>query len=372
MIQPLGNNLTKPLRLKEWLFLAMTGVLKAEAGSLLPAWGDWRSGRPSGDVAEILRLDKGIEVLPEIVSGAECVADLSSDAAERLGLPEGMPVVLGPGDVQSSLIGLGVGPGLSRSRASIFGTSAIHGGYFESVDDIGEKLSGAMVQLSATGQGFICFHPSFNGGTTFRHVRDVLNGKRCENDGPAYSSLVLHPFFEPGGERAPITHPHATASLFGMSSATSPGEVDWAAREALAFLTKLSHADLGMVDGQAIAVGGGVARDDGFLQLLASVLERPVRPHRGGDAALRGLAAIAMGALRARGAKLDVVEAYLSPTGEEIAPEEGPVRDYLGLKFDLFERLLKDSARHWDALHEVGEAARKLRENGRTGAAGGT
>ncbi|MDD9721896.1 FGGY family carbohydrate kinase [Sulfitobacter sp. PR48] len=349
------------LRLKEWLFLAMTGVLRAEPSGLLPAWGDWRIGQPSGEITEILGLEKGIEVLPEIGAGADCVAGLSSDAAARLGLPEGMPVVLGPGDVQSSLIGLGVGPGLSRSRGSIFGTSAIHGGYFESIDDVSEKLSGAMVQLSATGQGFVCFHPSFNGGTTFRHVGDLLKGELPENYGPAYSSLVLHPFFEPGGERAPITHPHASAALFGMSSATRSDELGWAAREALAFLTRMSHADLGLDEGQVVAVGGGVARDDVFMQLLASVLERPVRPQKGGDTALRGLAAVAMGILEAGGAKVRVVDVYLSPADGEVAPEEGAVREYLGLKFELFERLLKDNARHWGALDEVGEAARKLR-----------
>ena len=71
----------------------------------------------------------------------------------------------------------------------------------------------------------------------------------------------------------------------------------WAAREALVFLARISHSDLGADESNTVVAGGGVARDPVVMQLLASVLDRRVLPHTGGDSALRGLAAIAMGAL---------------------------------------------------------------------------
>lgn len=348
------------LRLKEWLFFGLTGVLRGEPGSLLPVWGDWRSGRPRAEVAAALGLKKGLELLPELGAVGDCVAGLSDAAAARIGLPAGLPVVLGPGDVQSSLVGLGVGPGLSLDRASIFGTSAIHGRFYAGAEQIPRKLSGAMIQQFATGQGFVCFHPCFNGGTAFRHVDRLVGGKLDRPSRPAWSGVILHPFFEPGGERAPITHPHASAALFGMSATTTPDEIAWAAREALAFLARMSHADLGGAGPQGVAVGGGVARDAAFLQLLASVLDRPLHPHSEGDTALRGLAAVAMGALETGRSAGQVKQVYIAPAGREIAPETGAPRSYLDQKFALFQRLLADAAGHWDALARIRAEAGRL------------
>ena len=347
------------LRLKEWLFFSFTGELRAECGSVLPAWGDWRTGRPLGEVPAALGLEKGTELLPEMGTVTSCVAALSDAAAGRLGLPAGLPVVLGPGDVQSSFVGLGVGPGLSLTRGSVFGTSAIHGGYYSEMEDIPDKLSGAMIQRFATGQGFICFHPCFNGGNVMRHIAGLLGEDVPQDYRPAYSGVVLHPFFEPGGERAPFTDPLASAAAFGLGAETTREQLGWAAREALAFLARMSHSDLGD-GGSPVVVGGGVARDRVMLQLLASVLGRRVLPHSGGDTALRGLAAIAMGALEAGAGQGKPKDAYLSSPGEEIRPETGAVRAYFDRKFGVFEKLLGDVSRHWEALAKLKEEAAGL------------
>ncbi|MFV0301579.1 MAG: FGGY family carbohydrate kinase, partial [Paracoccus sp. (in: a-proteobacteria)] len=207
------------LRLKEWLFYGLTGKILAEAGSVLPVWGDWRSGALLPEIEAILGLRRGIGLLPPIGPVDRCIAPLSAPMAGRLGLPVGLPVVLGPGDVQSGLVGLGVGPGLDLTRASIFGTSAIHGRYYDSPGALPKQLSGAMVQRFATGSGFICFHPSFNGGTVLQRM-GRLTGDLPAPDRPVPSGVLLLPFFEPGGERAPVTHAAASASVHGLSAST--------------------------------------------------------------------------------------------------------------------------------------------------------
>lgn len=344
------------LRLKEWLFFQLTGELRAEAGSALPAWGDWRTGAPCPEVPAALGLDKGIELLPPIGPVADCIAPLTREAADLVGLPAGLPVVIGPGDVQSSFVGLGVGPGLALDRASVFGTSAIHGRYYGSLNQIPEKRSGAMVQRFASGQGYVCFHPSFNGGTVTAHVADVVGGEMNGAHRPAYSGVVLHPFFEPGGERAPITDPRASAAMFGLRGDTTPKQLGWAGREALAFVTRMSHSDLGKEGQSGVAVGGGVARDPLFPQLLASVLGRPVQPHTGGDTALRGLAAITVGALEGK----QLERAFLERPNEVIAPELGAVRAYLERKYRVFRHLLTDVSSHWEELAKIEEEAKGL------------
>lgn len=349
------------LRLKEWLFYAMTRSLRAEYGSVLPAWGDWRTCQPRADIPAVLGLSKGVEVLPETGSVASCIAGLSEQAAAQFGLPAGLPVVLGPGDVQSSLVGLGVGPGLPLGCGSVFGTSAIHGAYYSDIDHIPYTRSGAMIQRSATGTGFICFHPCFNGGNVNRHVSGLLGAAVPTTNTPAHSGVVLLPFFEPGGERAPVNDPLASAAAFGLNADTTQDQISWAAREALAFLTRISHAELRQGDqNTAIAVGGGVARDPMFLQLLANVLQRPVQPHGDGDTGLRGLAAIAMGVLDIDPQQGNPKLCYLAQPGTEILPETGAVHAYLDHKFGLFETLLSTVSQTWPEMAKVKAEAEAL------------
>jgi erythritol kinase (D-erythritol 1-phosphate-forming) len=341
------------LRLKEWLFYALTGSLCAENGSVLPVWGDWRKSQPNSDIPALLGLSKGVELLPDIGSVTSCTAGLSKQAAARLGLPAGLPVVLGPGDVQSSLVGLGVGAGLPLSSGSVFGTSAIHGAYYSDIDQLPHLRAGAMVQRAAIGEGFICFHPCFNGGTVLRHMSALLGAAMPTIYAPAYSGVVVLPFFEPGGERAPVNDPMASAAMFGLGADTTQDQINWAAREALAFLTRMSHTELKQGEQTALAVGGGVARDPVFLQLLASTLQRPVRPHIGGDTALRGLAATAMGVLDQGAQSGHPKLSYLAQPGAEIQPETGAVQAHLDRKYNLFETLLSSTSQAWFELAKV-------------------
>ncbi|WP_417408826.1 FGGY family carbohydrate kinase [Hoeflea sp.] len=352
------------LRLKEWLFFRLTGELRAEFGSVLPAWGDWRSGKPVGDISRLLGLEKSIELLPEIGTVTSCIAGLSAQAADRLRLSAGLPVVLGPGDVQSSFVGLGVGPGLALTRASVFGTSAIHGGYYAEANQVPVKLPGAMIQRFATGEGFVCFHPCFNGGNVMRHVSALTGAGNIEISRPAFSGVVLHPFFEPGGERAPFTNPLASAAAFGLSADTTPEQLGWAAREALVFLARISHSDLGADESNTVVAGGGVARDPVVMQLLASVLDRRVLPHTGGDSALRGLAAIAMGALENSAGQGIPKDTYLSSPGKEVRPETGAIQIYYQRKFRLFAELIEDISRHWKELDALEAEAKGLSNGG--------
>jgi sugar (pentulose or hexulose) kinase len=188
----------------------------------------------------------------------------------------------------------------------------------------------------------------------------VIGAELPPNYGPAYSGIVLHPFFEPGGERAPITHPLASAAAFGLGAETTQEQLGWAAREAIAFLTRMSHFELGGEARETVSVGGGVARDPVFLQLLANVLDGPVQPHGGGDTALRGLAAVAMGAIEAQATDEKPDDRYLSPPGEEVRPEGGAVRSYLERKYRLFKQLIDDVSGHWEELAALKGDAERL------------
>ena len=354
------QRIAKILRLKDWLFYALTGALLAEPSAALPVWGSWRDGSMSAEIPKALGLTRGLDVLPEFAPVGQCRASLSASAAQACGLPAGLPVLMGPGDVQATLIGLGLGTRPEVTRASVFGTSAIHACLLDDPDTMPQKPRGAMVQQFVLGDGFLCFHPCFNGATLLQHLQGQFRDLPSSVS-PAYSGLVVHPFFEPGGERAPWTDPQASAALFGLSAATTPHQIAWAGREALAFVARTSHMMMGAAQG-ALSLGGGLARDEDFARFLATCLGTPVVRSPTAHAGPRGLAAIA--ATHLLGASpAEIAAQWIGPPEDSIPPQTGPVARYADAKFATFRNLVDTTSPHWAALSDIADAAAHLNED---------
>jgi len=353
------ERITHALRCKEWLFFALTSALVGEPSAALPVWGDWRTGQMSRAVQDALGLTRGVELLPAFQDVGECRAGLSAQAAEETGLPQGLPVLLGPGDVQATLIGLGLGSRAGVTRASIFGTSAIHACHMLDPAQAREKPQGAMVQQFVLGDGYLCFHPSFNGATLLGHIAK-LTGQAPGPAAPCYSGVVMHPFFEPGGERAPYTSPDASGALFGVTAATTAAELAWAAREALCFVARKSHEMMNAPKGD-VALGGGLAGDPHFAAFLATTLGAPVQRTTSGHAGLRGLGAIAARFLFDASAQ-DLANNWIVAPEQTEAPGSAELTEYAGEKYQLFSSLLQSASTQWRALSRVSERGTKLTE----------
>ena len=341
------------LRLKEWLFLSLTGRVAGEPTAALPVWGRWRDGQMSTGVEQALGLTRGLALLPEFQPVGACRAGLAAD----IGLPLGLPVLLGPGHVQSTLIGLGLGSRAGVARASIFGTSSIHACLHRDPAAMAAPPPGAMVQQFALGQGWLCFHPGFNGATLLQHLARQFSDLPAPAT-PRYSGLILHPFFEPGGERTPWTDPHATGAVLGLTAATTPDEIAWAGREALAFVARHSHALLGTAPG-ALSLGGGLAGDGHFARFLAAATGYEVQLSPGGHAGLRGLAAI--GARFLLGEALDTIAArWIGAQAETVGPQPAEITRYATQKYGVFAALVEAMRPHWPALADLQSEAETL------------
>lgn len=353
------DRIAHALRLKEWLLLCLTGKIMGEPTAALPVWGRWQDGQMSPLVQEALGLRRGTELLPDFSAVGTCQAPLSPPAAAMTGLPVGLPVLLGPGDVQATLIGLGLGTRKDVRRGSIFGTSSIHASLQDDPKRMHAVPAGAMVQKFALGDGYLCFHPCFNGATLLHHLSQHFVDVPARTT-PHYSGLILHPFFEPGGERAPWTDPNAKGAIIGITATTTADEIAWAGREALAFVACHSHTLMGG-SGGTLSLGGGLAGDKDFAQFLATTMSCPVQRSPGGHAGLRGLAAI--GAKYLLGANPeDLAEIWIGLPEETLLAQTSATADYAHRKYALFSDLIHATMPFWAAMSDLKTQAIKLME----------
>lgn len=350
------------LRLKEWLFFTLTHALLGEPTAALPVWGDWRSGALSPIVQRTLGLPRGLELLPDFAPVGECRARLSPQAASATGIAAGTPVLLGPGDVQSTLVGLGLGVRPAVTRASIFGTSAIHACRILDPALMPAAPPGAMLQRFVLGDGYFLFQPSFNGATLFQHIGRIAAGLPAHAE-PAYSGLILHPFLEPGGERAPYTSPNASGALFGLTAHARPEQIAWAAREGLAFVARASHEMMNAPAG-VLSLGGGLAADPHFAGFLATLLDTPVERAGGAQAGLRGLAAIGARHLFGAG-DAELAGSWVVTPDAVAAPRTGKVAQYARDKYALFVGLLDSISPHWQRMAAIRDLADDMMETTR-------
>ena len=346
------------LRAKEWLFHGLTRELVSEPSTSMLAWGNWRTQTLDASIPQLLGLGDMSTRLPDVFRTPETSRPLCQEAASTTGLAVGLPVLMGPSDVQATALGLGVGALDTVKRASIFGTSAVHVGHFDSAQQVPEdRPAGAMLQASVREGGYFCVFPGLNGTTIFQHLQDVA-GIPKDGSGPAPSAVLLHPFFESGGERAPITDLNAKGALLGVNAQTTHAEIAWAARESLAFNARMCHDTMGAFGG-VLAFGGGLANDGDFGHLLGSVMGHDIWRPASAHAGLFGIALIAASTLSDQPIGV-TAQRWFADAGQQIAAPSDPFAEYVQRKYGLYRDTVALMSPVWKEMQQLQALAAQL------------
>ena len=216
-----------------------------------------------------------------------CIRD--SSAAAALGLPSGLPVVIGASD--GVLAGLGIGVVRPGQLSATIGTSG-------AVRMLADR------PLVDAKQRTWCYHlvdgawvvggAINNGGITLRWMRDEICGYGAEASrrfgvdaydlmtlqaarvAPGSDGLIFLPFFS--GERAPHWNAEARASFFGLSLSHTRAHLIRAAMEGVCYSMHSIFAALQDVAGAAeeIRVSGSFTKSPLWLQMLADVFGRTI------------------------------------------------------------------------------------------------
>ncbi len=291
----------------DFIAARMTGVCAADAttASTTGLW-DLRAHRLlDAALLRRLELDWLSALLPKVVRGGEQIGNLTTGAAQALGLPAGTPVYLAPGDAGSATIGAGCGePGPAYAYV---GTSGWVG---FTAREIGAASAGALTLAHPKHDYFVQVVPMMTSAGNLDWLQGIFSSHSHDDIiaaalARAPSDLIFLPYLQ--GERAPFNDPLARGAFIGIAGRTEKADLWRALLEGIIFAYRHTLSALASpLPGKLTLIGGG-ARNAGLNQLFADIIGLPVHlPPAAENAGLHG-------ALRAVEARLGLTSDYAIP-----------------------------------------------------------
>lgn len=250
---------------------------------------DW-----SDSVLKRLGLDAGF--LPNLIPADSTAGYVSSAASSHLGIPEGIPVAAGAGDVAAALLGLGIEkPG---NLALNVGTGAQVAAVIDLPDRRFSELQLHQYRTASSASPWYVMVPVLNAGLALGWVRSNLGLTWEQLFALAEDALTVtdDPVFLPfvGGERDPEVGLHARGSWTGLSTSHDRSAM---ARSALlgvaTYLARRVRLTLDLTGSHDVILSGGSSKNREWVQLLATMIGRDVGLVSDTNASARGAAILA-------------------------------------------------------------------------------
>jgi xylulokinase len=339
LANPVAAGMTGPML--AWLAEHEPAVVSRAAAVLLPKDALRAALVPGADMAVTDRSDASATLLWDVLgdrwsAAATAAAGVPADllpmvrgSAEVVGTtPVGgadVPVVVGGADTPLALLAAGTAGSLQVNLGT--GAQVLRPGRpphptADPVVHCYADVSGSWYAMAALQ----------NGGSAWDWVRGVLGMGWDElvaavrSAAPGAGGVLFRPFLT--GERGGVAGAGDRGGWTGLSASTTRADLARAAVEGVTFAVAAAARSLGGDDGSPLVVTGGAARAPEVQQVLADVIDRPVR-HLG----MRSASAIGAAVLAARG------------VGAEVEPQRrrGPLVE------PRADPRLADAARRWAA-----------------------
>ena len=314
----------------------------------------WREWSP--EILAALGIDS--ERLPPIAEAISLAGELRPAAAEALGLPVGVPVVVGAGDAPSGLLGAGiVEPGTMLLSIST-GAQVMVPARGVRVDPRGRiHTFCSALEPSAERPGWYQMGATLVAGLALRWLRDELmqlHGADAYDRMTGWAAaaplgaggLLFLPYL--AGERTPHMDPRARGAFLGLTARHERGDLVRAAMEGVTLALFDAFAVLveqGASPDRIVMAGGG-ARSPFWRQLVADVFGLPVHALATADQSAMGAALLAATGVR----DLDPIATarawsdYASPQSPD-ARRHARYQELLGLFRDAYGQVIELSHR---------------------------
>lgn len=272
--------------------------------------------------AQPLLAELGLDyfLLPTLQKSGTLTGHLSEEAGVELGLPAGIPILRGCGDLGATT--LGVGAGEAGRLYTYLGTSGWVAGSLDAATP--NPQGGIFTLCHPNPQRFIQVAPMLTAGGNLEWLRNFHSpasglqsltyeaiNQMAAAVPPGSGGLIYLPYLS--GERSPFSDVNARACFIGISQQTTPAEMTRSVMEGVAFAYRslqeaMQPDSVASLKGEErvaekpalrelYLVGGG-AKSAVWSQILADVLGCAVNVVADpGDAGTRGAALIAAKAL---------------------------------------------------------------------------
>jgi xylulokinase len=329
---------------KDALRLRMTGEVATEpsdgsgTGMLDPATRRWATELLAGIGIEADRLPPLLE--PSTVAGT-----LRSSAASQMGLPPGIPVVVGGADTPVGLLGAGMTTSETFLLTLSTGGQLSVPSHDPATDPTGSNYTYCSVLPPNPGDaGWYRMAAILSAGLALRWLRDDV----FELDGddayarmldwagsvpPGSRGLIFLPYL--AGERSPHLDPAATGVLLGLTASHGRAELVRAVVEGVTMAcydASRALADAGRL-GSMITLAGGGGQSREWQRIVADVFGLPVRHLQSGEQAALGACLLAGGGVKAL--EPTTAAPAFARLGPIIEPDRGRHEIY-GVVYDVY------------------------------------
>jgi len=269
---------------------------------------DMKSFDYSDELLDLTQLTR--KQFPLLAAPGEIIGTVSDAVAEELGLPRNLPVVAGVGDGQSAQLGTGgVFPGtyyLNLGSGVVSGTISDKYAFDKAFRVLAAGVPGKYTFETFIGGGTFnlqWFIEKFAGVDTRALGLELTPEQVLETAAaqlkPGSEGLMALPYWT--GALTPFWDYHARGALIGFTGRHGKSHVYRAMLEGIAFeqrfLTEGAEKATNTKASEIIALGGG-SRSKVWCQIIADVMQRPVKVVRESESTCLGtgmLAAAAVG-----------------------------------------------------------------------------
>ncbi len=306
----------KFLDVKDYAVFLATGNYVTSYDMAYVTWlmntrGDQKKWHWSDRIHRMFGLDP--EKMPELRASTAIAGSVTRDFSDKTGVPEGLPVVNGSGDMPTSAIGSGaIEPGRIHVNIGTAGWVATH--HPKKAIDIAHYLGttasgmpGIFLIISkqeTLGAALdwikgILYPARFTEGMSAGEIYADLDGEAAHSPAGANNTIFTPWLF---GERSPINNPYLRGQIFNIGMNTVRADLLRAAMEGVAYnirwgmeyVEKLSQK-ISRPSTEDIRIIGGASKSEIWCQIFADVLGKPVVQMKNPQmASALGVATIAM------------------------------------------------------------------------------
>lgn len=285
---------------KDWIRYKLTGEIYTEETDLSHIPGDINHRSSSEKIMSICGVDFLKELLPKKIGSDEIAGYVTPAASAETGLPAGIPVAAGMGDVSACLTGAGA---LSNGCATIIlGTSclcsvSINKPVFEPFGiGLSFLIPGGCTRTLPNQTGTIAIEwflreiLGVQGGASFNYSE--LEDNMLSKIPPGANGVIFHPYLNNTGVLAPVYEPRARARFWGLSLEHNKYDMLKAVYEGIAYAVADCFENL-PAHNEPVRLLGGASKSRFWRQMFADVLGKRIVIPKGGELGALGCAMLA-------------------------------------------------------------------------------